>query len=619
MLYYCKHSTFGLLGENATMIKDEKSGYNRFLLLVAGLGGLLYGVDVGIIAGALPYLEATSTLNSGQLSNVVATVLLGSVISTLFAGALADWIGRKPLMVISGLLFVGSIPVIALAHGYQSLILGRLLQGISAGLIGVVVPLYLAECLAATSRGKGTGIFQWLLTLGIVAAAIVGMYFSIRVEEVAKLGDPARLFAFKDTAWRSIFWVSLPPGILFVMGSLMVSESPRWLFRRERRNAAYAALLRSRSQHQADLELAEMEHAAAADQAKISSGTRIKESLLRRKYLIPFLLACVILACNQATGINSIIGYNTNILLQAGLSDVEAHRGYVLFTIVNFLTTIGGVMLVDRKGRKFLLSVGSAGIIVSLVCTGILFRRTEKLRVDSRNATQTLVDAGQRVSLLYDEKVADRLLEASGDAGKTMASSHRPTSLVVIYSYGDFRAASKVARSDEKAAKRIEITRESCLPANRVVAFFSNPFADLDASRRAPLRIDNALITPVPTAHNGWLVAITLFVFMAFFAIGPGVCVWLALSELMPTRIRSNGMSIALLINQAVSTGIAAVFLPMVGKYGYSTMFFGFAGCTVIYLVTAAFFLPETKGKTLEEIEAHFEGASSAPANRQVR
>jgi len=601
------------------MIKDEKSGYNRFLLLVAGLGGLLYGVDVGIIAGALPYLEATSTLNSGQLSNVVATVLLGSVISTLFAGALADWIGRKPLMVISGLLFVGSIPVIALAHGYQSLILGRLLQGISAGLIGVVVPLYLAECLAATSRGKGTGIFQWLLTLGIVAAAIVGMYFSIRVEEVAKLGDPARLFAFKDTAWRSIFWVSLPPGILFVMGSLMVSESPRWLFRRERRNAAYAALLRSRSQHQADLELAEMEHAAAADQVKISSGTRIKESLLRRKYLIPFLLACVILACNQATGINSIIGYNTNILLQAGLSDVEAHRGYVLFTIVNFLTTIGGVMLVDRKGRKFLLSVGSAGIIVSLVCTGILFRRTEKLRVDSRNATQTLVDAGQRVSLLYDEKVADRLLEASGDAGKTMASSHRPTSLVVIYSYGDFRAASKVARSDEKAAKPIEITRESCLPANRVVAFFSNPFADLDASRRAPLRIDNALITPVPTAHNGWLVAITLFVFMAFFAIGPGVCVWLALSELMPTRIRSNGMSIALLINQAVSTGIAAVFLPMVGKYGYSTMFFGFAGCTVIYLVTAAFFLPETKGKTLEEIEAHFEGASFAPANRQVR
>jgi SP family myo-inositol transporter-like MFS transporter 13 len=92
---------------------DEKAGYNRFLLLVAGLGGLLYGVDVGIIAGALPYLEATSGLNAGQLSSVVAAVLLGSVISTLFAGALADWMGRRLLMVLSGVMFVVSIPSIS--------------------------------------------------------------------------------------------------------------------------------------------------------------------------------------------------------------------------------------------------------------------------------------------------------------------------------------------------------------------------------------------------------------------------------------------------------------------------------------------------------------------------
>jgi MFS family permease len=213
---------------------DEKTGYNRFLLLVAGLGGLLYGVDVGIIAGALPYLEATSGLNAGQLSFVVAAVLLGSVISTLFAGMLADWMGRKALMSVSGVLFVASIPTIALSHGYAFLVFGRLLQGVSAGMIGVVVPLYLAECLGASSRGKGTGIFQWLLTLGIVSAAFIGMYFSFRVADVARLGDPARLMAFKDTAWRSIFWVSLPPGIVFVIGSFIVTESPRWLHRKGR-------------------------------------------------------------------------------------------------------------------------------------------------------------------------------------------------------------------------------------------------------------------------------------------------------------------------------------------------------------------------------------------------
>src|SRR5689334_16110208 len=214
------------------LLDDKKIFYNRFLLIVAGLGGLLYGVDVGIIAGALPYLEATSGLNAGQLSIVVAAVLLGSVISTLFAGLLADWIGRKSLMAFSGVMFVVSIPMIALSHGYGPLVFGRLLQGVSAGLIGVVVPLYLAECLTASTRGKGTGIFQWLLTLGIVAAALVGVYFSFRVDQVAKLGDAARLLAFKDTAWRGIFWVSLPPGILFVIGSLMVAESPRWLLRR---------------------------------------------------------------------------------------------------------------------------------------------------------------------------------------------------------------------------------------------------------------------------------------------------------------------------------------------------------------------------------------------------
>jgi MFS family permease len=568
-------------------------------------------VDVGIIAGALPYLEATSGLTAGQLSIVVAAVLLGSVISTLFAGVLADWMGRRLLMTLSGVLFVVSIPVIALSHSYEALVLGRLLQGISAGLIGVVVPLYLAECLSASSRGKGTGIFQWLLTLGIVTAAVVGMFFSIRVEEVAKLGDAARLLAFKDTAWRSIFWVSLPPGILFVIGSLMVAESPRWLFRLGKRDAAQTALLRSRTPEQASLELAEMEQAAAAEKSSTSAGAKTKESLLRRKYVIPFVLACVILACNQATGVNSIIGYNANILLQSGLSDVQAHWGYVLFTVVNFLMTIGGVLLVDRKGRKFLLSLGSAGIIASLLCTGVLFRRTEKLRVDSRAAVQSMVSADQKLTLLYDEKAADNLLAASGDMGDALRK--RPTSLIVIYSCGDFRAATKVARSDDTAAKPIEITQESCLPANKVVAFFSNPFSNLDASRQAPLRIENALMSLVPSTHNGWLVAITLFVFMAFFAIGPGVCVWLALSELMPTRIRSNGMSIALLINQAVSTGIAATFLPTVGKYGYSTMFFAFAACTVVYFITAAVFLPETKGKTLEEIEAHFEGAKKNP------
>ena len=587
---------------NLATLDSKKIFYNRFLLIVAGLGGLLYGVDVGIIAGALPYLEATSGLNSGQLSIVVAAVLLGSVMSTLFAGVLADWMGRRLLMCLSGIMFVVSIPIIALSQGYDSLVIGRLLQGVSAGLIGVVVPLYLAESLSASDRGKGTGIFQWLLTAGIAIAAVVAYFFSLHLDHVMQAGNAQAIFDFKNAAWRGIFWVSLPPGIVFVIGSLMLAESPRWLLRRGKQEAALAALLRSRTTDQANLELKEMQDVIAAE--KTGAGAKTKESLLRRKYVIPFILACIILACTQATGINSIIAYNTNILIQSGLSDLNAHIGYVIFTLVNFFVTSLGVALVDRKGRKFLLGLGTAGIIISMAAAGFIFHGSEKLRVDVKSSVQSMVSADQKLTLAYSQDAAGTLLKSAGSA----TSASEPTSLVVIYSYGDFRGATQAVRSDDKAAKPLEITRES-IPANKVIAFFSNPFGNLDAARTAPLSIDNALITPIPGTNNGWLVAVTLFVFMAFYAVGPGVCVWLALSELMPTRIRSNGMSIALLLNQAVSTTIAAVFLPTVGKYGYSTMFFGFAGCTVIYFVTATWFLPETKGKTLEEIEAYFEKA----------
>jgi MFS family permease len=588
---------------------QAKRSYNRFLLLVAGLGGLLYGVDVGIIGGALPYLEATSGLTAGQLSIIVAAVLLGSVISTLFAGLLADWMGRKPLMTLSGFAFVVSIPVIALSHGYGPLFFGRLLQGISGGLIGIVVPLYLAECLAAANRGKGTAVFQWLLTLGIVLAALIGIYYSYRVDAVARIASAADLFSFKDQAWRHIFWVSLPPGILFVLGSLFVAESPRWLFVRGKREQAYAALLRSRTIDQADIELKEMEETALA-KASSTTGKQIKDSLLRRKYVIPFLLACVILFCNTATGINSVVAYNTNILLQSGLSDLHAHWGYVVFTLVQFLMTIGGVMLIDRKGRKFLFMLGTAGVTASMILVGLLFLTTERANLDCRSIVQSMVGPDQTLTLPFDAAEAKRLLTAKGYTGSEISSDR--ASLAVIYSYGDFTAATSFVRTDDRGAAPIHVTRENCVPHNKVEAFFKNPLGNLDAARTAPLKIERASIGRVPGAEHGWLVAGGLYLFVAFYAIGPGVAVWLALSELMPTRIRSNGMSIALVINQLVSTTLAGIFLPVVSKYGYSSMFFLFAGFTIIYLVTVTFFLPETKGKTLEEIERYFEGAHSA-------
>jgi SP family myo-inositol transporter-like MFS transporter 13 len=222
------------------------------------------------------------------------------------------------------------------------------------------------------------------------------------------------------------------------------------------------------------------------------------------------------------------------------------------------------------------------------------------------SAIQALVGPDQKLMLHFDQSEARRLLATHGPAVDMPLDR---LALSVIYSYGGFSATTHSLRSGDRGEAPVPIDRQSSLPASKVEAFFRNPFVNLDASRTAPLTIEHAYIGPVPDETHGWLVALGLYGFVAFYALGPGVCVWLALSELMPTRIRSNGMSVALVINQLVSTTLAAIFLPVVGKYGYSMMFFLFCGFTLIYLITAAFFLPETKNKTLEEIEAHFEAA----------
>ena len=244
---------------------------------------------------------------------------------------------------------------------------------------------------------------------------------------------------------------------------------------------------------------------------------------------------------------------------------------------------------------------------MSLIGVAALFLKTESVNLDCRNAIQSMVQPDQSLTLRFDDAEAKNLMTAKSYTGGKIRADR--ASLAIIYSYGGFTAATNFARSDEKGAVPIHITRESAVPTSKFEAFLKNPFANMDAARTAPLEIQRAYIGQVPGTGYGWLVALGLYFFIAFYSLGPGVCVWLALSELMPTRIRSNGMSIALVLNQSVSTILAGVFLPVVSKYGYSTIFFLFAGCTVLYLLTVTFFLPETKGKTLEEIEEYFEAS----------
>ena len=554
--------------------------YHAFLTAVAGLGGLLYGIDVGIIAAALLYLSKTVQLSVGQTSVIVAAVLGGGMLSSLIAGVLADWLGRRTMMIASGVIFVASVGLIVVSQSFATLFLGRLLQGVSGGVIAVVVPLYLAECLSAKHRGRGTAIFQFMLTVGIVVAASVGWFYTHQAEHAIALagGDATLIRAAQSHAWRGMFLFVIYPGALFLVGTLFLTETPRWLFRKGKTARARAALSKLVSPAEAELQLHEME--SLASEAGAGGAKQQAGSLLQRRYVVPFVLACVILACNQATGINSILGFLVIILRQAGMSATHATQGDVAVKVLNCLITLIAIALVDRKGRRFLLRIGTAGIVVSLLAGAGLFYGFESERVDLKDQVQAVV---------HGDSLSFPVSAAVGSQDRT----GRPMALTVLYAYGAGDHVATVLSSDTDPVLRIA------------------PEAQRPAS---PIRIKHAFFGPVPSERTGWLITICLGLFISFFAVGPGVVVWLTLSELMPTRIRSTGMGIALLLNQGVSTLIAAVFLPIVGNYGYHAMFGFWALCTVVYFVTATFFLPETKGRTLEEIEEHFQGAASLSA-----
>ena len=567
------------------MPRLSTAAYGRFIVVIAGFGGLLYGIDIGIIAAALLYVSKTISLSVQQTSFIVAAVLGGSMISSLAAGLLADWFGRRRMMIASGFLFVTSLGLILVSHGFRLLFLGRLLQGLSCGIIAVVIPLYLAECLSAKTRGQGTAIFQLMLTVGILVAAVVGWFYTRRAESLiaASAGNTLLIRAAQEQAWRSMFLSIIYPGLIFFGGTFFLIETPRWLFRNQRPTEALNALCRLASAKDVELQFHEMELIAADDQKKVSERTGA--SLLQRKYVIPFVLACIILACNQATGINSILGFLVLILKQAGMSPTHATQGDVVVKLLNCLMTIVAVALVDKKGRKFLLKVGTSGIIVSLLACAFLFRTFEARRIDVRPQVTAAVQ-GNRLSLP---------LTALRPAG---ASVSGPTSLTVLYSYGSGDRVATALSSDTGA----------------ILCIAPGPKETTSA-----LVIKRASLGPVPPEHTGWLITMCLGLFIASFSVGPGVVVWLTLSELMPTRIRSTGMGIALLLNSGVSTLIAAVFLPVVGNYGFYAMFFFWALCTVVYFITATFFLPETRGKTLEEIEEYFENGERNLLDRQSR
>lgn len=448
----------------------------RYLLAIAGLGGFLYGVDFGVIAAAEPYMKAMGIYSEARISYIVGAVLLGGIIASLSAGALAEWLGRKRMIVVSAAMFLVAIPIVSLSlESFYVLYAGRVLQGMSAGYMAVVMPMYLTETLPADIRGRGTGVFQFCLGFGLVVAAGAGCLIATWYGASDTADAAGRVAAWGANFW----WTMLPVAVLF-FGSLKLPESPVWLVRK-------AGVLSV---------------AGESGDSGLFGKFGISGDLLQRRYLVPFLLACLVLTFNKTTGMSSFTSYLVSILHSAGFEGIYANWGQLAVKLTNMLVTIAAAALVDRKGRTWLLKVGTGGMTIGLAAIGSVFLAIERFGVQANNFT-------------------------------------------------------------------------------------------------------------------GLLTMFSFFFMQVFYALGPGLCVWLVLSELMPLRIRANGMAIALFMNQFVAWGLASTFRQWVAAWGWCSMFFFFAANGVLYFITVLF-IPETKGKSLEELETLFDGKRSAENREEV-
>ena len=446
-------------------MEPANKGNVRLLLAIAGLGGLLYGVDFGVIAAAEPYMKAMGAYSDAQISHIVGAVLLGGLLSSITAGWLCDFFGRKKMIVASAAMFLIAIPVVSLSLGsYPALYAGRVLQGMSAGYMAVVMPMYLTETLPPEIRGRGTGVFQFCLALGLVVAAGAGCLVAswYGASDTADAGGRA-------AAWGANFWWTMLPVAVLFFGSLRLPESPVWIERK----------------------LGSLVVRRLGGSANSTTQPPNHLTLLSRRYVLPFLLACLVLTFNKTTGMSSFTSYLVTILHSAGFEGIFANWGQLAVKLTNMLVTLAAAALVDRRGRTWLLKVGTGGMTLGLAAIGSVFLAIERFGVEANNFT-------------------------------------------------------------------------------------------------------------------GLLTLFAFFFMQVFYALGPGLCGWLVLSELMPSRIRANGMATALFMNQLVAWGLASWFRPWVAAWGWSSMFFFFAANGVLYFITACF-IPETKGKTLDELDKLFD------------
>jgi len=327
-------------------MKNNK--YLYWITFVAINGGLLFGLNMAGISGAVDMIKGEFSLTESGLGTVAALLTFGCLVGALFTGNFTEKFGRKKVMILTAILYIVSALGCALAESSTILIVFRVLSGLAVGATSVVAPMYISEIAPAHSRGRLVSFNQFAITIGIVLAYIFDYL----------------LMGLGDNSWRYMLAVPGVFGVVFfVFLMLKFPESPRWLLAHGKKDAAIKVLTSIGGQTLVNTELPEMEKALLAEQKKekMSFG-----ELFKGKTGKIVLIGTLIAALQQITGINAVIMFSPEIFKAAGSAQGDSVMQAMIVGLVNFLMTIVALWLVDKKGRKTLLLWGAAGMIVSL-------------------------------------------------------------------------------------------------------------------------------------------------------------------------------------------------------------------------------------------------------------
>lgn len=502
--------------------------------LLVSLGGFLMGFDASVISGVVGFIETEFALTKLQLGWAVSSLTLTSTLAMMTAGPIADRVGRKPVLVAAAVLYALSAILSAIAPTFATLVAARMLGGFGVGASLIIAPMYIAEISPPALRGRMVSFNQLNIVVGISAAFFTN-YLILRY---AQSGAPwTQALGLADAPWRWMLGLETLPAVLYFIGLFFVPRSPRWLVKAGREREALPIMTLAVGQVAAVQELSEIQRSLQAERAQPRAPLAELFSPALRLVLT---VGVVVGVLQQITGINSVFFYAPVIFEQSGIGTNAAFVQAVLVGLINIVFTLVAIGLIDRLGRRPLLTAGLVGITASMLLLAYGFSQ----------ATYTLEGA---------------------------------------------QAAAIAARAGFDLSPVLGQTFGSDVAFKKALAEAVGPLA--------ARQFESELIAAAITMNPG-LVLAGILGFVASFAVSLGPVMWVLFSELFPNRIRGLAISFVGLINSAVSFLVQLVFPWELAVLGSATTFLIYGLFAAAGLVFVFFVVPETKGRSLEQLEA---------------